>query len=43
MHHIIKAIEVLHGSHIGWQNNLFPWEKESIVPVIQHDCRAKSL
>ena len=46
------AIEVLHGSHIGWLDNeiylhekehLFPWEKESIVPAIQHGCRAKPL
>ena len=46
------VIEVLHGSHIGWHDNenylhqkehLFPWEKESIVPAIQHGCRAKPL
>ena len=48
----LSTIEVLHGSHIGWQNtenylhlkeHLFPWEKESIVPAIQHGCRVKPL
>ena len=46
------TIEVLHGGHIAWQDNenylhlkehLFPWEKESIVPTMQHGCRAKPL
>ena len=45
-------IEVLHSSYIAWQNNenylhskepLFPWEKESIVPAMQHGCHAKPL
>ena len=45
-------LEVLHGSHIAWKDNenhlhqkghLFPWEKESTVPAMQHGCRAKPL
>ena len=43
---VVAGIEVLHGSHIGWQDtenylhqkaHLFPWEKESIVPVAAED------
>ena len=45
-------IEVLHGSHVAWQEQWkyfayertsFPMGKESFVPAMQHGCRAKPL